>query len=233
MDQKFNLNLKQWLAHLLQCKPKKINYYIQALTHKSYSNEHYLNYSYENLEFLGDSIINFLVCEFLYQQYNNNQHEGFLTQQKIKLVQGKTLALAAKKINLNQYLLLGHGADKERNSSKILEDAFEALTAAIYLDLGLNVCRNFLAHTVFLFDKKQVSKITDYKSLIQRSFSSCGNKNIVYSQTQLPNNQYYAKLFVDGYLLGSGCASKKKDAEQLAAKQAWQKLAKQNKRYKK
>lgn len=92
-----NSNLTQWVSNLLKCRPRKINYYIQALTHMSYSNEHFLSYSYENLEFLGDSVLNFLVCEYLYKKYYRKQHEGFLTQQKIKLVQGKTLALAAKK----------------------------------------------------------------------------------------------------------------------------------------
>lgn len=232
MDKKNNSNLKQWISNLLHCKPKKINYYIQALTHMSYSNEHFLKYSYENLEFLGDSILNFLVCEFLYKQYNNDKHEGFLTQQKIKLVQGKTLAFVAKKIHLNDYLLLGKGASKERNSNKILEDAFEALIAAIYLDLGLDVCRNFLSRTIFLYDKKQFSQITDYKSLIHNALSSIGSKNIVYSSQQQPNRKYYVKLYINNCLFGTGCSVKKKEAEQLAAKQSWQKLAKQ-KAYKK
>lgn len=224
-----NFNLKQWIGNLLGFKPKKINYYIQALTHMSYSNEHYLNYSYENLEFLGDSVLNFLVCEFLYKKYNKKQHEGFLTQQKIKLVQGKTLALAAKNIHLDKYLLLGKGAIKERISDKILEDAFEALTAAIYLDLGLNVCRDFLSKTIFTYDKKQFSQIIDYKSMIQHALSCSGSKNIVYLPQQQANKKYLVKLYVNGCYFGSGCANKKKEAEQLAAKQAWQKMAKQNK----
>lgn len=224
-----NSNLKQWVSNLLKRKPREINYYIQALTHMSYTNEHFLNYSYENLEFLGDSILSFLVCEYLYKKYNRKQHEGFLTQQKIKLVQGKTLTLAAKKIHLDKYLLLGKGAIKERVSNKILEDAFEAFIAAIYLDLGINICRSFLAKTIFAYDKKQFSQIVDYKSMIQHTLSSNGSKNIIYLSRQQANRKYLVKLYVNGCCFGSGCASKKKEAEQLAAKQAWQKMSNQRK----
>lgn len=228
-----NSNLTQWVSNLLKCRPRKINYYIQALTHMSYSNEHFLSYSYENLEFLGDSVLNFLVCEYLYKKYYRKQHEGFLTQQKIKLVQGKTLALAAKKINLDKHLLLGRGAIKERISDKILEDAFEALTAAIYLDLGLKVCRDFLSKTIFIYDKKQFSQIIDYKSMIQHALSGNGSKNIVYLSQQKENRKYLVKLYINGCYFGSGCASKKKEAEQLAAKQSWQKMSIQHKYAKK
>lgn len=226
MEQNFNFKVKAWLNNFIHHEPKKIQYYIFALTHKSYSNEHFLKYSYENLEFLGDSIINFLVCEFLYKKYNQSNHEGFLTQQKIKLVQGKTLALVAKKIHLNDYLLLGKGTNKERNNDKILEDAFEALIAAIYLDLGINVCRSFLSKTLFLYNKKQLEKTVDYKTFIQQTFASYGNKNIKYFTKQWQNNCYQSTLIINRNVFGKGIGHKKKEAEQLAAKNAYMKLVK-------
>ena len=109
----------------------------QALTHRSYSAQHN-----ERLEFLGDSLLNFIIGEQLYQQFPQID-EGELTHMRAELVKGDTLAELANGFALGDYLILGSGESSSggRLRASLLGDAVEALIAAIYLDAGLAVCR--------------------------------------------------------------------------------------------
>ncbi|CAB1276588.1 ribonuclease III [Candidatus Nitrosacidococcus tergens] len=114
---------------------------IQALTHRSACKE-----NNERLEFLGDSILNFLIADLLYNQFSAAQ-EGKLTRIRASLVKEETLATLARELNINNYLILGPGEIKsggyQRNS--ILADAFEAIIGAMYLDAGLRRCSQIVA----------------------------------------------------------------------------------------
>ena len=109
----------------------------RALTHRSASIQHN-----ERLEFLGDSVVNMLTAEMLYERFEEAR-EGNLTRMRAQLVRGDTLAVVARELGVGECLLLGQG---ERNSggaqrTSILADALEAIIAAIYLDTGLEACR--------------------------------------------------------------------------------------------
>lgn len=113
-----------------------------ALTHKSFGRP-----NNERLEFLGDSLLNFIIAETLYNRYRNKP-EGELTRLRAHLVKGDTLARIANELNLGDFMNLGEGelrsGGKQRPS--ILADAVEAIIAGIYLESGFNRCRDTVLH---------------------------------------------------------------------------------------
>ena len=114
-----------------------------ALTHSSYSNEQKAHKnpceSNERLEFLGDSVLSIIVSEYLYKKYSCKP-EGELTKLRASVVCTRTLSHLANQLDLGKYLLLGKGEEETgRANVKILENAFESLLAAIYLDSGNNI----------------------------------------------------------------------------------------------
>lgn len=110
---------------------------VLALTHRSHGSS-----NNERLEFLGDSIVNFLIADALYQQFPNCQ-EGDLSRMRSQLVKGKTLAELAREFSLGEYLQLGSGEMKSggHRRESILADTVEALIGAIYFDAGMEYCK--------------------------------------------------------------------------------------------
>lgn len=117
-----------------------LNHLKLALTHRSADTNHY-----ERLEFLGDSLLNFLVAEALFARFSNIA-EGTLTRLRSQLVNGHTLAEIGKDLQLNEYIRLGRGEVRSggRERSALLADVFEAIMGAVYLDGGLEACRTCL-----------------------------------------------------------------------------------------
>ena len=124
------------LLEKLGVEPKKYSLYVEALTHPSYANDHHLSYNYERLEFLGDSVISLIVAQFLYLNFPNAK-VGELSKTRTMMVQSKAEALVANKIQLIKYLNIGNSLKNVKDYTKILEDAYEALIGAIYLDQGI------------------------------------------------------------------------------------------------
>lgn len=120
---------------------------IQALTHRSAKGAHN-----ERLEFLGDSILGFVIAETLYEKFPQ-ENEGDLTRMRSSLVKGVTLADVARGFNLGEYLILGPGELKSggHRRDSILEDAVEAIIGAIYIDSDINTCKNLVLKW---FDKR-------------------------------------------------------------------------------
>jgi len=136
-------------THLINTIEKKLGYHFnnrdllqQALSHRSSGNNHY-----ERLEFLGDSILGFIIAEELFRKFPNAT-EGQMTRLRSNLVKGKTLAELSRKLSLGDYILLGSGELKSGGYRRdsILADAFEAIVGAIYLDAGIDNCRERLMH---------------------------------------------------------------------------------------
>ena len=158
---------------LLQCQ-LKLGYFfrnrdllVSALTHASGA-DHRLA-SNERLEFLGDSILGFFVCEELFQRYPSQQ-EGELTKLKSSVVSRRTCAKVAKRMGLDQFLILGKGmSGPQPVPSSLHADVFEALTAAIYLDGGIEVALRFLREhlTQEIEDAAAGEAIINYKSQLQ------------------------------------------------------------------
>ena len=201
----------------------------QALTHRSYlgANGSDLRTSNERMEFLGDSVLELVVNEYLYGHYRDLQ-EGELTKMKSLLVSRNILSNQAREMDLGRFLLL---SDAERDSggrhrASILADAFEAVVGSIYLDQGLPAAREFLSRRL-LFRAEQIlgnREFTNYKSLLQE-YVQAEFKTYPRYRISAQSGPDHKKLFtvdvsVRGKKLGEGCGSNKKRAEQAAAKNA-------------
>ncbi len=135
------------LEKKLNLKFKNKDLLIQAFCHRSYLNENpkfYLNHN-ERLEFLGDAVLELVVTEFLYKNYENP--EGDLTNWRASLVNSQSLLKITKKLDFEKYLLLSKGAQKDKGKTRetILANAFEAFLGALYLDQGYRRCQKFIS----------------------------------------------------------------------------------------
>ena len=201
----------------------------EALTHSSYRNENrrYKGRDNERLEFFGDSILGFIIAEYLFENLKNLP-EGALTKFRAKIVCEETLSEIALKISLGDYIRFGKGelitGGKERPS--ILADAFESLIAAIYLDSNIENARAFVLE--MLKDKIKMAiqgnLILDFKTALQELVQRGGSAEIAYNVVEEfgpdHNKTFVIAVEVDGVLLGQGKGKNKKEAEQNAVKNA-------------
>lgn len=199
----------------------------RALTHSSYTNEQMWDRtrSYERLEFLGDSVLSLIACNYLYRTYPELP-EGELTKMRKKVVCQGALAAYATKIDLGAYLLLGKGEAKDgRAKPKLLEDAFEALLGAMYLDTAGDL--NRIAAFVLPFVRAELMKDTpleDYKTRLQQFVQQTPGERLSYEPVdeQGPDNAkiFTVRVLINSNEFGTGVGSSKKEAEQNAAKEA-------------
>ena len=197
--------------------------YEQAFTHSSYANENN-TVDYERLEFLGDKILDFIVSEYLY--VNENLEEGEMTKLRASYVCENALNEYSKELGLDEYLKLGKGEESTGGRSKpsIIADLFEAFLAATYLNYGLDKVKEIVYDIVIPFiEGNHHEFLKDYKSILQE-YVQTDKKSTIYEviNEEGPANE---KIFtvivkVDDIVLGTGTASSKKEAEQLAAKDA-------------
>lgn len=219
---------------------KKINIYFKqpellrlAMIHPSYLAE-YPEEEHHNqrLEFLGDAILGSAVAYYLYQHYPDAT-EGELTKIRAAVVCEASLARIARELNLGDYICLGRGevisGGKDRAS--ILADAFEALTAAIFLDQGWeNVC-NFLWSLLEKEIEQAVQGVSsDFKTMLQEIIQRRGYDRLSYrllSETGPDHDKFFTSgVFLNDRLLGSGSGKTKKESEQQAAREAIEQLRK-------
>jgi ribonuclease-3 len=189
-------------------------------------------HSNERLEFLGDALLGFVVGDYLYNHFDGHD-EGFLTRMRAKLVNGKSLAAQAERLELGRYIELSANAEKSlgRSSRGILADAYEALIGAVYLDLGLEEARSFV-HRTLLADRDLEAlarKRDNYKSLLLETVQGRGWGQPVYEvlSSEGPDHRktFTVGVFVRSRQVGSGSAPNKKSAEQQAAREALERLS--------
>lgn len=202
-----------------------------ALAHSSYANEHRVEIpgSNERLEFLGDSVLGLITAEYLYTHY---QHlpEGKLTKMRAQLVCENSLFEFSKEISLGEFLLLGHGEEKSgsRHRPSIVSDAFEAVLAAVYLDGGLENAKMFALPFIIKGAKQieETSRTSDYKTTLQE-IAQQNPGELIHYELISASGPDHAKIFevhcyLNSNLLGKGVGKSKKEAEQMAAKEALQ-----------
>ncbi len=191
-----------------------------AFTHSSYVNEHG-GESNEKLEFLGDSVLNFVVAELLY--LSAMEDEGAMTVSRASIVSREPLSAAIEKLGLLKYLRLGAGVDIGRWSDKFKSNLFEAVLGAIYLDGGIENAKHFvfnhlgreIAHTATI----------DYKSRLQEfKQANFNDLDLVYKTVDNGKKLFVSKVYIGDELMGEGTGKKKKLAEREAAKAALNKL---------
>lgn len=200
----------------------------QSFVHRSYLNETKKKLSSnERLEFLGDSVISFIVSQNLYNKYPNFD-EGILTNLRSLLVNTKSLALCAKELNFGNYMLLSKGEEESRGrqNQSLLADSFEAFIGALFLDQGTEVVSDFLSLVLLpkadLYVKTKAFK--DPKSLLQEKVQSQKQTSPLYKVVS-EQGPAHAKIFtvgayVDNILMGKGEGKSKQEAEENAAKEA-------------
>ena len=200
-----------------------------ALTHSSYANENRDRGIHDNerLEFLGDSILGFVVADYLYRNFPGKP-EGELTRIRADLVCETNLARQADTIRLGEFLLLGHGEENGggRKRPSILADATEALLGAIYLDGGIEPARAFVLR--FIPHKVDVAvaggAFKDYKTMLQEIVQKNKQETLEYRLAGQSgpdhDKRFTMELLLNSNVFASGTGRSKKEAEQLAAKKA-------------
>ena len=199
-----------------------------ALTHKSYLRKSEFLGNNERLEFLGDSVLGFIVTFKLYNEYNMT--EGELSKFRQKLVSEEPLAFAIEELGLDKYLLKGKGESKNKFDSKSMKaDLFEAIVGAMCEDAGIEVSQKFVLSCLDSLFKSynNVADFADHKTKLQEKL--VGQK-IIYNTTKVDKSGYFeyiSKIKINGVLCGTGKGRNKKTAEQLAAKMALEKITKE------
>ncbi len=199
----------------------------EALSHSSYANEKKKQrHSNERLEFLGDSVLSVVVSQYLFEHYQDLP-EGELTKIRAALVCEKSLHKFALRIHLGDYLLLGkgeaHTGGRERPS--ILADAFEAVIAAIYLDGGLEAARKHILHFIpERIPEKHSMLFGDYKTALQEVIQKNPEEKVDYRLIEESgpdhNKTFVVEVCLNSNVIGKGTGKSKKEAEQMAAKEA-------------
>lgn len=202
-----------------------------ALTHSSFANEHMGGRQgcNERLEFLGDSVLSLTVCNYLFRTYPELP-EGRLTVLRKNLVCQRALADYATQLHLGDFLLLGKGEAKDgREKPKLLEDAFEALLGAIYLDSreNLTTVADFLLPFIkgeLLKMERDLQPLEDYKTMLQQYVQQTPGEELRYEllSEEGPDNAktFTVRVLVNSNCFGTGAGTSKKEAEQNAAREA-------------
>lgn len=213
---------------------KNIEYLKTALTHSSYTNELKLRgkiiESNERLEFLGDSVLSIIAANYLFNKYPDYP-EGELTRRRAVIVCRDALSSYAKHFDLGSFLFLGNGEEKNnaRQRKSLLENTFEALVGAIYLD-GAENRMEFIAGLVYPFFEKEISyweqgkTVQDYKSELQQIIQQSGVDSLTYVVVGTSGPDH-AKTFLvearmNSNIIGRGQGNTKREAEQNAAREA-------------
>lgn len=221
-------NLEKTIGYTFKDK----NIILTALTHASYANEQKAKkvacQCNERLEFLGDSVLSLVVSEFIYKKYLDKP-EGDLSKIRASVVCSRSLASLADSINLGSYLLLGKGEEGTgRTNPKILENAFEALLAAIYLDSGhskeqvAKFLLPIIEGEIVAASKDEMAY--DYKTSLQQFVQSIGTDRLQYAcigeSGPDHNKTFEVEVRLNSNVIGKGVGKTKRMAEQNAAKEA-------------
>ena len=198
-----------------------------ALTHSSYANENRASGLHDNerLEFLGDSILGFVVADYLYR-HNPDKPEGELTRIRADLVCEHNLARAAATVRLGEFLLLGHGeaATGGRRRDSIVSDAMESVIAAAYMDGGFQAAKGIIDRLILSDLPKGRPGNFDYKTMLQELVQREKDQVLHYELTgeSGPDHDkvFSVEVLRNGQVVGAGQGRSKKKAEQAAAEQA-------------
>lgn len=207
-------------------KFRNIDNLVMALTHSSYANEKRMSKfkCNERLEFLGDAVLELVMSEHLYNTYQNVQ-EGELTRKRASMVCEPTLDLCAREIELEKYIILGHGEELTggRKRASIVSDAFEAVIGAIYMDGGFTSAKEFIEKyviegieekTLFYDSKTILQEIAQGNAMGAIHYELIGESGPDHDKT------FEVELYIGDEKVSTGKGHTKKNAQQQAAYRA-------------
>ena len=226
------LNNTLELLKRIHIKPKDITLYELALTHSSFNADARTKHQdYERLEYMGDAVLGFVTADLIFQMHPE-MDQGLMSKLRSYLVQSKALATYARKIDLSKFVITGHSIDASAidKSDKILEDVFEALIGAIYLDQGIK--KVYLYIKGFIYNDIKFAKadeLTDYKTRLQEEMQSEHRDSVTYRliKEEGPAHErvFVSEVMFNNEILAIGKGKTKKASEQDAAKNALDKKA--------
>ncbi len=206
--------------------PNNRSIYDVAISHSSYANEHKDRKNYERLEFLGDAVLELVVSEYLYKNYEQN--EGDMTKWRANYVCENANYEYMQKIGLYKYIRVGHG-EIGNIQKAIVADIFEAFIGAIYLDQGIDTARKFILDIVTPYILDKTYFLNDYKSILQEAMQT-DKRSFVYDlideKGPSHNKTFTVVVRIEDVIYGKGIAGSKKEACQKAAKATLEMLAK-------
>lgn len=221
------MNKIEELLNNIKIRPNSLELYELALTHPSYNADvNTKHQDYERLEYMGDAVLGFVSADIIFRMYPE-MNQGLMSKLRSSLVKSVSLANYARNINLANYIKTGHSIspDKINESNKILEDVFESLIGAIYLDKGLNVAFKFISH----FLKKdarniEIDELTDSKTRLQEEMQAEHRDSVHYELIKMEgpahDRTFIVNVLFNDIILGTGKGKSKKAAEEAAAKDA-------------
>jgi len=229
-----NEKLLETILKKYDIKVTNTKQFLLAMTHSSYANEHNLE-SNERIEFLGDAVLELLVSEYLYHNFPKMQ-EGKMSKLRATYVCENANAKYAKDVGIDKLLLLGKGEEQSggRQKDAVINDAFESFLGAVYLTNGLDDVKKILEKVVFPHIKANDQvEFVDYKSQLQEYVQAETRSNLVYNLVNREGSSndptFTIDVMLEGIVLGRGIGKSKKEASQLAAKNALSKMAKNDK----
>lgn len=199
----------------------------QALVHRSYSFEKELTITNEKLEFLGDSVLNLTVTEYIYHRFPDLT-EGDLAKLRANVVNANFLAEIALQLHIGDCLLMGKGAEQTggRTRVSILGDALEAVIGAIYLDKGMDAAKDFILKNFkdLIDERASLGQFGDPKTrlqeLVMAKYGNIPRYRTVEEYGPVHDRNFVVKVYINDEAWGRGVGKSKKKAEQEAAKEA-------------
>ena len=206
--------------------PNNLRIYEVAMSHSSYANEHKEKKNYERLEFLGDAVLELVVSEYLYKNFEED--EGSMTKMRSNYVCEEANYEYMNKLDLIKYIKVGNG-EVEDIKKAIIADIFEAFIGAMYLDQGFPKAKEFVLEVITPYILNRTYFFNDYKSILQEAVQT-DRRSLIYELID-ESGPAHAKSFtivvrIDDVIYGKGTAGSKKEACQLAAKATLEMLAK-------
>lgn len=217
----------------LDLTPEEDSLYETAFRHRSYLNETKETVqSNERLEFLGDSVLSFIVSSFLFKARPEDK-EGDLTNLRAYIVKTDSLAKIAHELQLGRFLKLSKGEELSggRNNPQILADLYEAILGAVFLDIGIEKATTFVKKTLLLYFEKEIKKGAPHdpksylQEIVQNQFQISPRYKILNTSGPDHAKKFKVGVYINNDLLGQGEGTNKQQAEEEAAQKALAKLS--------
>ena len=217
------LSTRDEIEKIVGFRIRNLGLYQESFIHKSAVKLYNVARSNERMEFIGDSVLNLVIAKYLYEKYPN-EDEGYMTKMRTRIVSGQCLSRIAEKMHLSKHVRMNEKALRQgwNMNPRILEDVFESLIGAIYLDQGLDMSSKFILDKLNThIDTEDLHVDRNFKDILMRHTQIVNTSLPVY-KIELEFGPNHKKYFIvnvktNDFIIGKGMALNKKQAEQKAA----------------